>query len=250
MTSTLLRPTAWNVLALSIALAGATLVSAQTPAPPPARSGTTVVPATPDATPAPPDAKAAAPDAKPAPPDAKSTTPDAKPAQRRPRRAPMQAEPEAPAQTAEESPIAPLSWLEGCWTSSVNKREVREQWLPLRGNLMLGMSHTVVQGKTQDYEYLRIESRPDGVYYVALPSGQNATSFKYEGMTVVTMGDRSDDAFVFANPSLEFPQKIIYRRATQGWLYASVVGKVAGQDKEVIYPMRRTNCESGEAIER
>src|SRR6185295_13450097 len=101
MTSTLLRPTARNVLALSIALAGATLVSAQTPAPPPARSGTTVVPATPDATPAPPDAKAAA--------------PDARPAQRRPRRAPTQAEPEAPSQTAEDSPIAPLNWLEGCW---------------------------------------------------------------------------------------------------------------------------------------
>ena len=90
--------------------------------------------------------------------------------------------------------------------SSVNKREVREHWLPLRGNLMLGMSHTVLQGKTQDYEYLRIESRPDGVYYVALPSGQNPTSFKFEGKTVVTMGDRSDDAFVFTNPALEFPQ--------------------------------------------
>jgi len=69
-------------------------------------------------------------------------------------------------------------------------------------------------------------------------------------MTVVTMGDRSDDAFVFANPSLEFPRKIIYRRATQGWLYASVVGKVAGMDKEVVYPMRRTNCETGAAIDR
>ena len=134
--------------------------------------------------------------------------------------------------------------------SSVNKREVREQWLPLRGNLMLGMSHTVLQGKTQDYEYLRIESRPDGVYYVALPSGQNPTSFKFEGKTVVTMGDRSDDTFVFTNPSLEFPQKLVYRRGTLGWLYASVVGKVAGKENEVTYPMRRINCETGVVIER
>jgi len=208
--------------------------------------------------PAPPEAKSGAPAAAPAAPDAKEVpaAPDEKPAQKRQRRAPgeakAKAEPKAEATppTAEESPLAPLAWLEGCWMSSVNKREVREHWLPLRGNLLLGMSQTVVQGKTQDYEYLRIESRPDGVYYVALPSGQNATSFKFEGKTVVTMGDRNDDAFVFTNPALEFPQKLVYRRATQGWLYASVVGKVAGKDKEVMYPMRRINCETGEVLER
>ncbi len=52
--------------------------------------------------------------------------------------------------------------------------------------------------------------------------------------------------FVFVNPALDFPQKITYRRATQGWLYATVDGKVGGADKEVTYPMRRIDCESGE----
>ena len=248
MTSTTLRRAARNLLALSIALS-APLAVAQTPAPPEAKPGApAAAPAASDTTPAAPDAKSTVPDAKSTVPDAKSTAPDAKPAQRRQRRAPTQADEAAP--PPEESPLAPLAWLEGCWTSNVNKREVREQWLPLRGNLLLGMSQTVVQGKTQDYEYLRIEPRPDGVYYVALPSGQNATSFKFEGKTLVTMGDRSDDAFVFTNPTLEFPQKLTYRRATHGWLYASVTGKVAGKDKEVTYPMRRIDCETAEVIER
>ena len=237
MTPTTLRRSVRNILAFSIALSGATLAVAQTPAPPEAKSGA------PAAAPSASDAKAAAPAAS-----------EAEPAQKRQRRAPAQgkAKAEAPATppTNEESPLAPLAWLEGCWASNVNKREIREHWLPLRGNLLLGMSQTVVQGKTQDYEYLRIESRPDGVYYVALPSGQNATNFKFEGKSVVTMGDRSDDAFTFTNPTLEFPQKLVYRRGTQGWLYASVVGKVAGKDKEVTYPMRRINCETGEPIER
>jgi hypothetical protein len=236
MTSTTLRRTTRNLLALSIALTGTTLALAQAPA-------------TPDAKPGAPAAAPTAPDAKPAEPDAKSTAPDAKAGQRRPRRAPAKAEAEPPSTPPEESPLASLAWLEGCWTSNVNKREVREHWLPLRGNLLLGMSQTVVQGKTQDYEYLRIESRPDGVYYVALPSGQNATSFKFEGKTVITMGDRNDDAFTFTNTTLEFPQKLVYRRATQGWLYVSVVGKVAGNNKEVTYPMRRIDCETGEVIE-
>ena len=234
MTSTTFR----RILSVfSIALIGAPLAVAQTPA-------------ASDATPASPTPPPAAGEEKSPAPDGKSAAPERKGRERRPRRPAAQPEATAPPISPQDSPVAPLAWLEGCWSSNVNQRETREQWLPLRGNLMLGMSQTVVQGKTQDYEYLRIESRPDGVYYVALPSGQNATSFKYEGKTVVTMGDRNDDAFTFTNPTLEFPQKIVYRRATLGWLYASVAGKVGGSDKEVIYPMRRIDCETGEAIER
>jgi len=37
------------------------------------------------------------------------------------------------------------------------------------------ISHTVMDGKTLDYEYLRLERRADGVHYVAVPSGQKET---------------------------------------------------------------------------
>jgi len=236
MTSISLPGIARTLIMLPIALLGAALAVAQTPGyvpAPPASSGT----------------KAAAPDGK-------STTSDANPAApkdkggRHPRRAQGAAEPSTPAVPPEESPINQLAWLDGCWSSSVNKRETREHWLPFRGNLMLGMSQTVVEGRTQDYEYLRMESRPDGVYYVVLSSGQNPTSFKYEGKTVVTMGDRTDDEFVFTNAMLQFPSKIVYRRARMGWLYISVTGKVGGNDKEVTYPMHRISCETGEAIDK
>ena len=151
------------------------------------------------------------PEAKPVASDAAPAAPDAKPAQPRARRAP--AEPKgAPPQAAEESPLAPLAWLEGCWRGTVNQREYREHWMPLRGDMLLGMSQTVMQNKTQDFEFLRLESRPDGIYYVALPSGKGETAFKFGGQTVVTLGDRNDDAFPFTHPTLEFPQKLIYRR--------------------------------------
>ena len=32
------------------------------------------------------------------------------------------------------------------------------------------------------------------------------------------------------------------------WLYAAVEGKVNGEDKQVIYPMRRVDCQSGALI--
>lgn len=142
-------------------------------------------------------------------------------------------------------PLAPFAWLEGCWRGSVNQREFREHWMPLRGGLLLGMSQTVMGGKSQGYEYLRIESRPDGIYYIALPSDAKEDVFKFVGKTVDPEGDRKDEIYTFENPALEFPRRIVYRRATGGWLFAQVEGKVNGADRQVIYPMRHIDCASG-----
>jgi hypothetical protein len=147
-------------------------------------------------------------------------------------------------------PLAPLAWLEGCWGGSVSQRDYREQWMPLRGNLLIGTSQTVSDGKTREFEYLRIEARGDAVYYVAAPSGKKEEAFRLAEQTVDRKDGRNDEIFVFVNPDLEFPQKITYRRASEGWLYAVVEGKVSGADRQVTYPMRRIDCESGEFIRR
>jgi hypothetical protein len=139
-----------------------------------------------------------------------------------------------------------LSWLEGCWRGSVNQREFREHWLPLRGGMMVGIGQTVMQDKTQDYEYLRIESRPDGIYYVAIPSGKKESAFRLAN----TVTDDNGTEYTFTNAVDEFPQRIVYRRGSEGWLYASIEGKLNGEDRKVVYPMRRIGCESGEVIRK
>jgi hypothetical protein len=148
-----------------------------------------------------------------------------------------------------EAPAAPpaidtLAWLEGCWHGNVNQRDFREHWLPLRGGMMVGISQTVTQDKTQDYEYLRIEARPDGVYYVAVPSGKNETAFRL----VNAAADDRGAEFTFQGGGDGFPQRIVYRRGIEGWLYATVEGKLNGAERKVTYPMRRIGCESGEVI--
>lgn len=143
-------------------------------------------------------------------------------------------------------PLGALAWVEGCWRGSVNQREFREHWMPLRGNLIVGTSHTVMLGRTIAFEYLRIEARDDGIYYVAAPSGQKETAFKF----VDVKTDTSGSSFTFANPAHDFPQRIVYRRGSEGWLYATVEGKVGARDREVTYPMRRVDCESAEFIRR
>ena len=79
--------------------------------------------------------------------------------------APSSTPPATPAQgkTPDADALAALAWLEGCWRGTVNKREYREHWMPLRGNMLIGVSQTVSEGRTQDYEYLRLEVRPEGV---------------------------------------------------------------------------------------
>ncbi len=160
--------------------------------------------------------------------------------------APVPAGAEAPAVAA----LAPLAWLGGCWRGSVGPREYREQWMPLQGGMLIGVSQTVAQGKTLDYEYLRLESRPDGVYYVAAPSGKEVTAFRLEKQSVERVGEHDHEIFTFAISRPEFPQRIVYRRAAEGWLYATVEGKIGDADRQLTYPMRRTGCESGEFILR
>jgi hypothetical protein len=141
-----------------------------------------------------------------------------------------------------------LEWLQGCWKGAVNQREFREHWLPAGGGMMIGAGHTVLQGKTQDYEYLRLETRPDGLYYVALPSGQKEATFRLSG----TQHDEVSgaDIWTFANTAEAFPQRIVYRRGGEGWLYAGIEGTLNGEDRKVTYPMRHVNCETGEPIRK
>jgi hypothetical protein len=153
----------------------------------------------------------------------------------------------APSAAVASGPLAPLAWIHGCWEGKVNQRDFREEWLPLSGDVMIGASQTSLRGKTVDFEYLRLEPRPDGVFYVAAPSGKNETSFRLASQATATGGD---EVFTFVNsvPGVDYPQRIIYRRASEGWLYATVEGKIKDMDKQVIFPMRRVDCQSGAVV--
>ena len=143
-------------------------------------------------------------------------------------------------------PLAALAWMRGCWEGKVNQRDFREEWLPPAGDMMVGVSQTTLRDKTIDFEYLRLESRPEGVFYVAAPSGKNEAAFRLAGQT--TSGGDEVFTFVNATPGAEYPQRIIYRHATEGWLYATVEGKIKGVDKQVIFPMRRVDCQTGAVV--
>lgn len=119
--------------------------------------------------------------------------------------------------------VEDLSWISGDWRGAMGSAQVEEYWTGAAGGSMMGLSRTVSGGRTVGFEYLRIETRPDGIFYVAHPRAKSpGTDFK-----LVRLQGREA---VFENPQHDFPKRIIYRSDADGSLTARVEGN--GTEKE------------------
>lgn len=142
--------------------------------------------------------------------------------------------------TSQSPPAAPavdissLAWLAGCWSGTVNGRDVEEHWMKPAGGTMFGMSRTVVGGKTVAFEFLELRQQSAGVAYVARPSGQPQASFQW------VSGDRTSARF--ENPAHDFPQVITYTLRPDGSLLARIEGTSKGKPRAVDYGLRRGGC--------
>jgi hypothetical protein len=114
--------------------------------------------------------------------------------------------------------LTDLSCISGDWqTAPGGRRQIEEHWTSVAGGTMMGMSRTVAGDKTVEFEYLRIEQRAEGIYYVAHPKARcPATDFK--------LTKASANEAVFENPQHDFPKRIIYRKTGADSLTASIDG--------------------------
>lgn len=129
-----------------------------------------------------------------------------------------------------------LRWMSGCWEARSGSRLIEERWTPPRGGLMLGTSRTSRNDSIIEFEQVRIETRPGGVYYVASPSRQATAEFKASSIL--------DSSAVFENPGHDFPKKVMYRRAGADSLVASIEGPRGGATRTIAYPFRRVSCDA------
>ena len=160
--------------------------------------------------------------------------------------------PATPAAPASASSLDQFGWLRGCWAGKVERYDFIEQWSAPRAGMMVGVSHMMAQDRQQaapprtaDFSYLRLEGRADGVYYVVIPSGKKEAAFRFDS----AREEEGRTAYTFINPGEGFPERIVYTRGAGGWLYAKVAGKVGGQQKDIVYPMRHVDCLTGAVIE-
>jgi hypothetical protein len=128
--------------------------------------------------------------------------------------------------------VAALGWLAGTWGFERNGRAVVEHWLPPAGGTMLGLSRTVANGRTVEYEFIVLREDANGdVAYVARPSRQAETAFKLVHLT--------EREAVFENPAHDFPQRIRYTLKDDGTLLAAIEGTKDGKTRRVEFPYRR-----------
>ena len=130
--------------------------------------------------------------------------------------------------------LADLSWISGSWrTAPGGKVQIEEQWMAPAGSSMLGMSRTVSGDRTVEFEYLRLEQRADGIYYVAHPKARcPGTDFKLTQLT----GQEA----IFENPAHDFPKRIIYQKGADGSLTASIDGGAGTKSMKFVYlPMAK-----------
>ncbi|MDJ0835795.1 MAG: DUF6265 family protein [Acidobacteriota bacterium] len=112
------------------------------------------------------------------------------------------------------SPLEPLAFMAGTWRGAQDGVTTEEHWTLPAGGIMLGLHRDVFGDGKAFFEYLRIEVREDGIYYVASPKGRGATSFSY------TSGGKN--RAVFENPDHDYPKRITYSLDPEGRLVARI----------------------------
>jgi hypothetical protein len=98
--------------------------------------------------------------------------------------------------------VRALGWMAGAWFGDDDGIEIEEHWLPPKGGMLLGLHRDVAPSGKAFFEYLRVVETPEGVVYMASPSGREATPFR-----LIETGERRA---VFENPEHDFPQRILY----------------------------------------
>jgi hypothetical protein len=136
-----------------------------------------------------------------------------------------------------DSGITSLAWLAGCWSPEKGDPGSVEHWLPPAGGTMLGVSRTVKNGQTVEFEFMQLRVNAEGrLVFIALPSGQEQTTF-----VASTVGK---DSVTFENPEHDFPQKVTYRLESRERLIARIEGNRGGTLRGIDFPMRRVSCEA------
>lgn len=101
---------------------------------------------------------------------------------------------------------------------------------------MLGISRTVADGRTIEFEFMQIRQEANSeILFIAKPSGQSEATFK--------LIKGSANEVIFENSRHDFPQRVIYRLQGDGSLLGRIEGVSKGKEKSVDFPMTRASCD-------
>ncbi len=125
-----------------------------------------------------------------------------------------------------------LDWLAGCWQAETGDGGlVEENWTRPSDNLMLATTRYLTKGEATGWEFTRIAATDSGVVFAAAANGKAEHVYR--------MIRQASEFILFERKSSEFPQRIIYRRASDGALIPRNEGE--GQPS-IELRMKRVRC--------
>jgi hypothetical protein len=125
-----------------------------------------------------------------------------------------------------------LDWMAGAWELRDGSSCTEEYWTLPSDDTLIGMSRTVDNGRMRSFEFVRIEARADGIYYVAQPAGRPPVDFK--------LSSEPGTELIFVNPGhADHLKRIIYRRDGDAGMAARIEGENNGKTFAVDFAYRR-----------
>lgn len=124
-----------------------------------------------------------------------------------------------------------LKWMAGCWAAETGKDQSAEEiWTNPVENLLIGVTRYFRKDRATTYDFNRIEATDTSVVFSIRNEGKPESIYALK--TIV------DEYVVFENAKKEFPQRIIYRLASDG----SLIPRNEGDGPSFEVRMRRVKC--------
>jgi hypothetical protein len=114
--------------------------------------------------------------------------------------------------------------MAGAWVRTDGDTRNEEHWMAPGGGILLGMSRSTKASQLVEFEFMRIESRSDGVFFVANPQGGAATDFRAIEL--------APNRVTFFNPDHDFPKRIRYWLDDKDVLHARIEGETPEGGRE------------------
>ena len=129
-------------------------------------------------------------------------------------------------------PLSSIAFMTGCWTGpSPNGATIEEHYSATAENLLIGMTRYVRNGRVVDFEFTTVERTDSTFVMTPRPKGVKSDSFPLK--------DVSEGRATWENLEHDFPQRIIYRRGSDGTLIARIEGTTPAGERHVEWTMHR-----------
>jgi len=133
-----------------------------------------------------------------------------------------------------ERQIEKTAWLIGTWENKTPRGSVFENWTKLSDNEMFGRSYALNGPDTIFFEEIEMIEDNDSLFYIPTIKNQN------DGLPIqFVLTSITDSSMVFEHPYHEFPQMISYVRINKDSLEASISGISNGEERRIVFPMKR-----------